>query len=68
MTYVDLRPDDTRMVWVERAGEWHLGELEAYRETEDGWVGSVRYAVAPGEQYIGWLPAEQIRRGVWVGS
>jgi hypothetical protein len=67
VTYVDLRPDDTRFVWLDVAGDWVLAELQAFRESGGVWQGWVRYA--PEDlQRIEWVDQERIRRGVWVDS
>lgn len=64
MTYVDLRPDDTRPVQVLHAdGTWYAGELQAYRRDGEVWKGWVRYHVAIGAQHIGWFTEDRIRGG-----
>lgn len=62
MTYVDLRPDDTRPVEVEQDGTWWLGQLECYRERDGVWEGRVRWAVGPGLQHLDWLGEDRIRK------
>lgn len=67
MAYVDLRPDHTRQVWLAVDDDWVLAELQAYRAAEDGaWEGWVRWHIGL-LQRIDWVPADRIRRGVWVG-
>lgn len=62
VTYVDLRPDDTRPVQVEQGGTWWPGELECYRERDGRWEGRVRWAVGPGQLYLDWLGEDRIRK------
>ena len=67
MTYVDLRPDDTRRVQVRLDdGIWVDGELEVYRKVEGVWSGRVRYSLGVGEQHIGWFEEGRIR-GAGIG-
>jgi hypothetical protein len=63
--YVDLRPWQTRFVWLLVRDHWVLAQLEAYRLVGDSWQGRVRWSV-DGLSYLDWVPAERIRRGVWV--
>ncbi len=63
MTYVDLRPDDVRLVEVlADDGRWYPGELLAYRRQGDAWSGWVHLAVGVGSTYVGWLPEDRLRR------
>jgi len=76
MTYVDLRPWDTRPVEaLHRDGVWYDGELECYRRRDGRWEGRVRYGVGVGQQHIDWLDQDRIRpptlgvtRDVWAGG
>ena len=62
MTYVDLRPDNTRPVQVLVDGSWHPGELLAYRQgAADLWIGYVRWSDTPGQNRLGWFSQEVIR-------
>ena len=62
MTYVDLRPDNVRVVQVQLDdGIWVEAELEAYRKLEGVWAGSVRYTLGISQTYVGWFEA-RIRR------
>lgn len=48
MTYIDLRPDNVRLVEVQLDdGRWTQGTLEVERKVEGVWQGWVRYSVAP---------------------
>jgi hypothetical protein len=63
VSYIDLRPDDTRPVKVlHDDGRWYDGELEAYRKIDGRWSGRVRYSVAIGAQHIGWFTEDRIQR------
>jgi hypothetical protein len=61
MTYVDLRPDDVRLVRVLlEDGRRVEGWLEAWREDHDGWRGWVRYSTGLAETRVGWFGADRI--------
>lgn len=47
----------------EQAGE-HRGELRAWAVDDDtgDWWANVQYRTGPGEQFLAWLPADQVRR------
>jgi hypothetical protein len=53
--------DPPKLVLVRRDDHWCDGELRAWRRDLDGWVGYVRYAVAPGMRYLEWVSAERVR-------
>ena len=42
--------------------ERQLGLLVAWKRTDEGWMGCVAVAAAPGEVHTGWLPATRIRQ------
>lgn len=46
----------------EHAGE-HFGTLRAWAVDDDtgDWFGQAEYSVAPGNQLLGWIPADQLR-------
>ena len=70
MQYVDLRPNNTRFVWLQvpdQADEWLMAELEAHRHRHGAWEGRVRCSEGAGLQRIDWVPGDRIRRGAWVG-
>ncbi len=63
MTFVDLRPDRVRLVEVLAAdGQWHVGELLAYRREDGVWSGWVHWTAGVGETYVAWLPEDRLRR------
>ena len=67
MTYTDLRPDRTVPVWVEDGGKWHLGEVRAWRQRDDGsWQAWVSWYTIPGAGRIAWLDETAFRRGAFV--
>ncbi|MDX6320039.1 MAG: hypothetical protein QOD35_3439 [Nocardioidaceae bacterium] len=53
--------DPPKPVVVRRDGQWHDGELQAWRRDNDGWLGYVRYAVSPGLRHLEWVDAERVR-------
>ena len=60
LTYVDLRPDNTRPVRVLVADTWRDGELEAYRQDPDGaWFGWVRWSEGVGLNHLDWFGVER---------
>ena len=64
MTFVDLRPWDTRTVRVLVDGQWREGDLEAYRQDSDGtWRGWVRWSEGVSKTRIGWFGEDSLRPG-----
>ena len=62
VTYVDLRPDNVRLVQVRLDdGLWVDGTLEAERKVEGVWQGWVRYSTAVAATYVGWFEEPRIR-------
>lgn len=62
MAYVDLEPDDYRLVHVQLDdGRWCGGYLESYRQVDGVWSGFVRYSTEPGVNYLGWFEKPRIR-------
>lgn len=60
--YIDLRDTDSeRMVYVFAHGDWHLGELRAYRKRGDAWEGNVVWSEGIGSSYVDWVPQQRIR-------
>ena len=61
VTHVDLRPDRVRLVEVlADDGQWHVGELMAYRLEDGVWSGWVHWTAGVGETYVGWLSQESL--------
>lgn len=61
MTYIDLRPDDAKLVEVLLDdGRRVEGWLEAWRQDGDGWRGWVRYSTGVAETRLGWFTAERL--------
>ena len=68
MTYVDLRPDDVRLVEVlADDGRWCAGELLAYRSQDGVWSGWVHWTAGVGATYVGWLDENRLRRPPGTG-
>jgi hypothetical protein len=66
MTYVNLRPDNVRVVEVlADDGRWYRGELQGYRRVDGVWWGDVMWTRDVGIRYVGWFPEDRLRR---VGS
>lgn len=61
MTYVDLRPDEVRLVEVLVDGAWLLADLEAYRKRDGRWEGWVRFNKGVGQKHIDWIDQDRIR-------
>lgn len=54
-------PAEPLLVEVEVGGVWWPGSLSEWQRWEAGWMGYVRYTVAPGEQYMRFVPASRVR-------
>jgi len=48
---VEVRDDDV----------WYPGLLRAWRREYDGWVAFVNLTKTPGETYLRWVDADQVR-------
>jgi hypothetical protein len=46
------------LVTVARDGQWHDGELRAWRGEPDGWKGFACYALSPRIRHLEWVAAE----------
>ncbi len=61
MTYIDLRPDDVKLVEVLLDdGRRVEGWLEAWRKDRDGWRGFVRCSTGLAETRLGWFTEAQL--------
>ena len=56
MSYIDLRPHNTRPTRVFVDGAWSFGHLAAYRREPDGtWHGCVQWSATPARSRVGWF-------------